>query len=184
MKVTLFKSESEDIRFLELEVQGLWDDKQNSDRSENVGSEEVAKVLLSQYFNSVVTVNELIICPVSSIGKCVVCRVSGILLDSHTEVDAEQLFENETFRGRVGVNTECYIFSGEGNKSLVVKNEGRLPEKTLPKDVIHISTSDLEWFPVRRSLLAPCIELTKYVQHGKVRVAEHLVSDVKCIIFT
>eukprot|EP00978_Attheya_sp_CCMP212_P013413 scaffold33712_cov57-Attheya_sp.AAC.4 len=76
---------------------------------------------------------------------------------------------DEPYRGKVAVNTEFYVTSGasEALSHVTIEGERKLPTGQLPEDVIHVTTSDLEWFPVRRVLLAPCIKLTRYVQAGR-----------------
>lgn len=82
------------------------------------------------------------------------------------QLSAAEASLDEPFRGRVTINTDFYVQTS--NHDAIQIHGGRvLPEGSLPDDVIHVTTSDDEWFPVRRMLLAPCIHLTKYVQHGK-----------------
>jgi len=84
--------------------------------------------------------------------------------------EADALYE--PYRGRVIINTEFYISSSSNSSSFDIVGSKIIPAGKLPNDVIHITTSDHEWFPVRSVLLAPCIKLTKYVQAGRGKYIE------------
>jgi hypothetical protein len=151
---------------------------------------DIAKILINHCLHSVLTVNECLVIEID--GKELVCRVSKLCIDNRKSIieentttistsstchsdmmdsndkqlSAAEASLDEPFRGRVTINTDFYVQTS--NHDAIEIHGGRvLPEGSLPDDVIHVTTSDDEWFPVRRILLAPCIHLTKYVQHGK-----------------
>ena len=139
-------------------------------------AKDITKLLINHCLFSVLTVNECVV--ISIDGKELVCRVSKVCIDrksitEEVEVDedaskitAAEASLDDPYRGRVLVNTEFYVQTS--NPDAIIIHGGRvLPESNLPEDVIHVTTSDDEWFPVRRILLATCINLTKYVQYGK-----------------
>ncbi len=139
---------------------------------EEFDANDIAKKLMNHCLYSVLTVNECLVVTVDD--KELVCRISRVQVafddgptsDSCNEVTAAEAILEEPFRGRIMINTAFFIQTS--NLDAIKINGGKvLPEGRLPDDVIHITTSDDEWFPVRRLLLAPCIHLTKYVQHGK-----------------
>lgn len=186
MKVTYCRNKSYDhLSFVGIEVRGKWDanggSKSDDDDDDDsmlakpvsIQSADIARCLYSHTFNSVLTVNEMVVCDVN--GTSLVCRVSGVIIDHaaaaervQSEISASNAAMEDPFRGRVGTNTHFYASVSDGANSAIVVENGRcLPEGKLPDDVIHVTTSDMEWFPVRRPLLAPCINLTKYVQHGR-----------------
>eukprot|EP00899_Mesostigma_viride_P028493 jgi/Mesvir1/8829/Mv02730-RA.1 len=57
----------------------------------------------------------------------------------------------------------------------------RRAAKPLP-NIVNVTTSDEEWFPVKKALLRPCIALTKYVQDNSAE-APSVTIDVDCLIF-
>ncbi len=146
---------------------------------------DIAKILINHCLHSVLTINECLVIEIN--GKELVCRVSKICIDNKNSINddeeenttsssssendkqllsASEASLDEPFRGRITINTDFYVQTS--NHDAIQIHDGRvLPEGSLPDDVIHVTTSDDEWFPVRRMLLAPCIHLTKYVQHGK-----------------
>jgi hypothetical protein len=138
-----------------------------------VNAQEVSKQLLNQTLYSILTVNECIILKqndVEIVGRiarvCLENSSQEILVDTNTAASAGM---EDPFRGRVGIHTEFYVSaSTQGPSSEVtVVNPKVLTERPLPQDVVHITTSDGEWFPIRRVLLAPCIKLTHCVQAGR-----------------
>ena len=165
------------------QCEDISDGEANNDYKSSIIKEEfqatdVAKLLINHCLHSVLTVNEclVIVCE----NKELVCRVSKLCIDKkrmmegieEEENDVDQMISaaeaslDDPYRGRVTINTEFYVETS--NPDAVTVHGGKtLPEGSLPEDVIHVTTSDDEWFPVRRILLAPCIRLTKYVQRGK-----------------
>jgi len=149
------------------------------DACQEFNANDIAKMIMNNSLFSVLSVNE---CLIITIGDTeLVCRVSRVSVvrdeddailgggDSSGSagggVSSAEASLDEPYRGRVTVNTEFYVQPSNPD-SIKVNGERSLPE-TLPEDVIHVTTSDEEWFPVRRILLAPCINLTKYVQAGR-----------------
>lgn len=110
-----------------------------------------------------------------------VCPVSRVILDEENNVNySRDAALEDPFRGIVGVETEFRVCAAPCLDSSILVDESHLPKGDLPDDVIHVSTNDMEWFPVRRSLLAPCIKLTQYVQHGRGKYKDNklpLLSD-------
>ena len=155
--------------------------KNNSKSSilkEEFQAKDIAKLLINHCLHSVLTVNECLV--ITCQNKELVCRVSKVRIDKRRMMEGIEEDENDLdqvisaadaslddpYRGRVTINTDFYVETS--NPDVMRINGGKiLPEGSLPEDVIHITTSDDEWFPVRRILLAPCIKLTKYVQRGK-----------------
>ena len=144
-------------------------------------AKDIARTLMNETLFTVLTVNECLIIHIDSTE--LVCRVSRVCVvrdsddairgglneydDDDTDViSSREASLDEPFRGRVNVNTEFYIEPSNPD-AIQIDGERSLPKGALPEDVIHITTSDDEWFPVRRILLASCINLTKYVQAGR-----------------
>lgn len=145
---------------------------------EEFNAKEINKQLIIHCLYSVLTVNECLVISIND--KELVCRVSKVCIDRKSiseeegeddsddtkKISAAEASLDDPYRGRVLFNTDFYIETS--NPDAILIHGGRvLPESSLPQDVIHVTTSDDEWFPVRRILLAPCINLTKYVQYGK-----------------
>lgn len=167
------KSESESERDCQTK-----NDSKSSTIKEEFQAKDLAKLLINHCLHSVLTVNECLV--ITCQNKELVCRVSKVCIDKKRMMEGIEEDENnvdqvisaadasldDPYRGRVTISTDFYV---ETSNPDVVRIHGgeTLPEGSLPEDVIHITTSDDEWFPVRRILLAPCIQLTKYVQRGK-----------------
>jgi cytochrome b involved in lipid metabolism len=152
---------------------------------------EISKLLMNHTLFSILTVNECIVLDVQNVD--LVCRVSRVqvikntsdpilvVLENEMERDGEStrmasdVALDEPYRGRVTITTDFLIQSSNPD-ALIIQSERILPEGDLPEDVIHVTTIDGEWFPVRKMLLAPCIHLTKYVQagHGKYQHVESI----------
>ena len=142
---------------------------------EEFQAKEIEKLLINNALHSVLTVNECAVITVH--GKDLVCRVSRVCIDRKSiseegeetysqSISAADATLEEPFRGRVTINTEFYVQTSNTD-ALLIHGGRTLREGSFPEDVIHITTSDDEWFPVRRIILAPCIKLTKYVQFGR-----------------
>ena len=140
-------------------------------------AKDIIQLLMIHCLNSVLTVNECLVIELN--GKELVCRVSKVSIDTRNIIEASADEHEDTkklsaaeaslddpFRGRVTVNTQFYVQTSN-HDSVYIHGGKLLPEGSLPDDIIHVTTIDNEWFPVRRLLLAPCIHLTKYVHHNK-----------------
>ncbi len=134
----------------------------------------IAKMIMNHTLFSILTVNECLTLRVY--GMDLVCRVSRVCVVSDKDdailgnsggngdcISSAEASLDDPYRGRVTVSTEFYVEASNPD-AVKIHNPRHLPEGKLPEDVIHITTSDDEWFPVRRILLASCINLTKYVQ--------------------
>jgi hypothetical protein len=104
--------------------------------------------------------------------------------------EREDVIGYHCFRGRLGPNTAVYLqtekqssspqadsglgvaqlslqdqqdghFSTGARPALLLLNAARREARPPPTDVVHVTTSDGEWFPVKKKLLRPCIALTK-----------------------
>ena len=155
-----------------------------------VDAQKLSQQLLNQALHSILTVNECVILQdndVEVVGRiarvCLEDSSQGIAIVDENTNTASAAGMEEPFRGRVGIHTEFYISaSSKGPQSeLTVLNPRVLGERPLPQDVVHITTSDGEWFPIRRVLLAPCIKLTHCVQagRGKYQTIPTLTDDEK-----
>ncbi len=148
----------------------------------------ITKSLMNGTLFSILTVNECLTIIVDDTE--LVCRVSRVSVVSDKDdailgdggvggdddvISSTEASLDEPYRGRVLVNTEFYVEASNPD-TVFIHGSRHLPEGQLPEDVIHITTSDDEWFPVRRILLASCINLTKYVQagRGKFKDADYL----------
>mmetsp|Transcript_40451 Transcript_40451/g.47333 ORF Transcript_40451/g.47333 Transcript_40451/m.47333 type:complete len:640 (-) Transcript_40451:140-2059(-) len=156
----------------------------NDGQSGNVitfSSKDISKALINHTYRSVLSNNELLTFFVN--GHLLTCRIVGVQVATDPTVHPgdEELAGNaameEPWRGRVTINTSFCISAADHNfvpsSSLVlrVRDESKLEEFKLPDDIIHVTTSDDEWYPVKRQLLAPCLKLTKYVQSGRGKYA-------------
>ena len=184
MKVTCCSfGDYDSLRFCGIEVQSVWQKNiQNETMQESsrglpfeISSSEITQILLNQTFNSVLSVNELLVCRVRDVS--LVCRLSGVILgEENTSNHSRDAALEDPYRGIVGIDTEfCVSAAPCLDNGIKVKDESLLPESGLPEDVIHVSTNDLEWFPVRRSLLVPCINLTQYIQHGRGKYKDNIL---------
>ena len=135
---------------------------------------EISEKLLQHIKSSIVTTNECFIILLD--GSELVCRVSRVKIETDPEDEANltsgQALLDEPIRGRICDNTKFFIAASNPD-TVRIDGGQRLPEDALPSDVIHVTTNDKEWFPVRRTLLAPCINLTKYVQAGRGKYKVH-----------
>uniref|UniRef100_A0A7S4QH31 Cytochrome b5 heme-binding domain-containing protein n=1 Tax=Ditylum brightwellii TaxID=49249 RepID=A0A7S4QH31_9STRA len=135
---------------------------------------DISRRLINQTFRSILTVNEYIVVSFPDENDNIhelVCRISEVRTQEENDGTSKSMTSAEAtmddpYRGRVDLGTELYIYPSDP-KSVTVLGGRCLPKGTLPEDVVHVTTSDMEWFPVRRLLLAPCIKLTKYVQVGR-----------------
>lgn len=126
-------------------------------------ADDVARVLSSHTIFSILTVNECVVVTLDNIE--IVCRVYQLCIDS---TDETSLLLDEPYCGRVTANTEFFIRTSNVD-AIFVDGSKDITDEELQKDVIHITTSDGEWFPVKRDVLFPCIKMTKYVQAGRGR---------------
>ena len=142
---------------------------------------DVSRALMNRTVlpGSVLTVNESVVVTMAD-GTELVCRVDAVQVDVISEEPVEMakaaalssssvrdVTMDEPYRGRVGLNTEFYVRSTDLS-TLSIRRARSLPLRLFPDDVVHVTTGDdMEWFPVRRVLLAPCIKLTRYVQAGR-----------------
>jgi hypothetical protein len=106
--------------------------------------------------------------------------------DTLPVAEREDVIGYHCYRGQLGPSTAVYLQSEKqsggqveaglgiaqlslqnGNKSvgarptLVLMNAAQREVRPPPTDVVHVTTSDGEWFPVKKKLLRPCIALTK-----------------------
>ena len=137
-----------------------------------LNAKDIQRALIQNTCHSVLSVNELkVITNMDGDSTMdLVCRVAQVVLlldkDNHSQDnDASKVAMEEPYRGRMDMlQTDFYISSS----TLDILGSRIIPDTGLPEDVIHVTTSDdMEWFPVRRIVLAPCIKLTKYVQAGR-----------------
>jgi cytochrome b involved in lipid metabolism len=124
---------------------------------------DVAKALSNHTIFSVLTVNECLV--VTLRGTEVVCRVHKVCLESSPDND---LILDDPYCGKVTVNTRFFIETSNKD-AIILKGSKSITEEDLSSNLVHVTTSDGEWFPVRREILAPCLKLTKYVQAGRGR---------------
>jgi hypothetical protein len=123
----------------------------------------ISQKLMTVTFGSVLTVNELVILDYA--GEALVCRVARVRVDEETQSTAAGAAMEEAHRGTIGVQSRFYVVPSN-DEVIAIQGSQPLPDE-IPANVIHVTTSDGEWFPVKRELLAPCLSLTKYVQAGR-----------------
>jgi hypothetical protein len=51
--------------------------------------------------------------------------------------------------------------AASSSSSIELLNVRQRPPAAAPTNIVHVTTSDGEWFPVKKKLLRPCIALTK-----------------------
>jgi cytochrome b involved in lipid metabolism len=124
---------------------------------------DVAKALSNHTLFSILTVNECLVVTLKDIE--VVCRVYKVCLESNH--DYETILD-DPYCGRVTVNTRFFIETSNKD-AIILEGSKSITDEDLGDNVVHVTTSDGEWFPVRREILAPCLKLTKYVQAGRGR---------------
>lgn len=136
-----------------------------------INAKDVCRRLMNDAETSILSVNENILIELD--GHELVCRVAEVRVakdeSSSTSAATASMSDvtmDEPYRGRVTMQSEFFVSASDAN-ALTVKGAKTIPKGNLPDDVVHITTSDGEWFPVRKAMLAPCIKLTKYVQAGR-----------------
>ena len=136
-----------------------------------IKAKDVCRMLMNDTENSILSVNENILIELD--GHDLVCRVAEVRvaqdetsLTSATTASMSDVTMDEPYRGRVTMQSEFFVSASDAN-ALAVEGAKTIPKGKPPEDVVHITTSDGEWFPVRKAMLAPCIKLTKYVQAGR-----------------
>jgi len=181
--VVLSSSKTHDYDVLSaVQIQVFLRYNQDTDQRQSFPSKEISQKLMDHTLFNILTNNECLVLTIQ--GKDLVCSVSRVCTikdnqdpilgssvtstpaASTTEISSAEACLAEPFRGRVSIQTAFYIEASNPDAVHILGSK-TLPEGSLPEDVIHITTSDDEWFPVRRILLAPCIHLTKYVQAGR-----------------
>jgi cytochrome b involved in lipid metabolism len=148
----------------------------DGDQRQSFPSKDISQRLMDHTLFNILTNNECLVVSIQDVD--LVCSVSRVCTihnsqdpilgssSSTTEITSAEACLDEPFRGRVSVQTEFYI-EASNSDAVHIQGSKTLPEGSLPEDVIHVTTCDDEWFPVRRILLAPCLHLTKYVQAGR-----------------
>lgn len=132
-----------------------------------IKAKDVCRRLMNHTENSVLSVNENILISLGHLELA--CRVSEVRVakdESSTASAMADITMDEPYRGRVTMQSEFFVSASDVN-AITVEGAKKILKGQLPADVVHITTSDGEWFPVRRAMLAPCIKLTKYVQAGR-----------------
>ena len=135
-----------------------------------IKAKDVCRKLMTNTENSVLSVNENILIWVDD--HELVCRVAEVRVTKDESSSASAIASmsdvtmDDPYRGRVTMQSEFFVSASDAN-ALMVEGAKTIPQGKLPEDVVHITTSDGEWFPVRKAMLAPCIKLTKYVQAGR-----------------
>jgi len=143
----------------------------DGDRIPTINAKDVCRKLMNDTGNSVLSVNENILIGLDDLE--LVCRVAEVRVakDESTSASAidsmSDITMDEPYRGRVTMQSDFFVSASSGTNALTVKGARTIPKGKLPEDIVHITTSDGEWFPVRKAMLAPCIKLTKYVQAGR-----------------
>ena len=132
-----------------------------------INAKDICRRLMNHTENSVLSVNENILISLDHLELA--CRVSEVRVakeESSTASAMADITMDEPYRGRVTMQSEFFVSASDAN-AITVEGAKKIPKGQLPADVVHITTSDGEWFPVRKAMLAPCIKLTKYVQAGR-----------------
>mmetsp|Transcript_11391 Transcript_11391/g.25520 ORF Transcript_11391/g.25520 Transcript_11391/m.25520 type:complete len:542 (+) Transcript_11391:215-1840(+) len=145
-------------------------------------AKDICRELMNHTANSVLSVNETVL--IKSEGTELVCRVAEVRVATEdtaaASVSMSAVTMDEPYRGRVSIHTDFYVSASDIN-AITIEGCRRLPDGQQPEDVVHVTTNDGEWFPVRRGMLAPCIKLTKYVQAGRGKYKDiPSLSDDEC----
>ena len=134
-----------------------------------VSAQALARQLAAALHSVIVTVDDIYVVAIEETE--LVCRVVGVGVEIEGEAEAEDeaADDEDPYRGMVSTETSfltsvdlgaaCSLFTISGVQSFLVKSTPR-------RDIVDVVTSDGEVFPVRRSLLRPCIALTAVVQAG------------------
>ena len=98
--------------------------------------------------------------------------------------DDDELLIPDTFRGVVDAQSSLYVGADTryfaeafGLRGVVTRLE-----RPVPSDLVHVTTSDDEYFPVKKRLLLPCIALAGAVLDKDV-AAPKVAVDVDCCTF-
>lgn len=130
-------------------------------------SKDISYELTNCTYQSVLTLNELVVIYLNKVE--LVCRIHGVKTDpvEKHRITAAEIAMEDPFRGKVEIYTQFFACPSDDRCAISILGAMRLPSEVSSPDIIHVTTSDGEWFPVKRLLLAPCLKLTKYVQSGK-----------------
>eukprot|EP00590_Aulacoseira_subarctica_P006263 CAMPEP_0172422260 /NCGR_PEP_ID=MMETSP1064-20121228/8425_1 /TAXON_ID=202472 /ORGANISM="Aulacoseira subarctica , Strain CCAP 1002/5" /LENGTH=390 /DNA_ID=CAMNT_0013163037 /DNA_START=538 /DNA_END=1707 /DNA_ORIENTATION=+ len=128
-----------------------------------IDAKDIISELMANTYQSVITVTELVVIYVNKVE--LICRIYGVRTETNEQ--SRDVAMEDSHRGKVTIHTQ--FFACSDGSDITISGAERLPDTgcVSTQDVIHVTTSDGEWFPVKRVLLAPCLKLTKYVQSGK-----------------
>jgi len=90
--------------------------------------------------------------------------------DDASDGDEDESFDlaNNDYRGLVTHDTIIFIRVDPNFAHLLtLEDNPSVPPPMRQRNIVHISTNDDEYFPVKRSLLRPCLTLTSLVQEGR-----------------
>lgn len=141
---------------------GIW----GADRpAVELQNSSIANKLAADIHACVVSVDDIYVVAVN--GHQVVCRVVAVEGDEDETEDEDEDADadDDPYRGFCTPTTQCIISSD--HPSLIIHSTYRHTAPPVSRvSIINIVTSDDEVFPVRRSLLRPCLALTNIVQSG------------------
>ena len=135
-----------------------------------VCAKALARQLAADLHGVIVTVDDVYVVAIEETEF--VCRVVGVGVEIEGEAEAEDeeaADDEDPYRGMVTAETSFLtsVDLGAASSSFSISGVQTFQRKSTPRrDIVDVFTSDGEVFPVRRSLLRPCIALTAVVQAG------------------
>lgn len=153
-----------------------------------INSKQLNSKCLKLLFGLVVTVNELFL--IHFEGLELVCRLIN-LTPEKDDVEAEEeddMILPDYYIGIVDAETRVYLEVDEAVCKSTLIIEGAVSKEASPplKNIVNVTTSDDEIFPVKTKLLRPCLALTSAVQAGKGVYADAVKDvsvDIDCCTF-
>lgn len=161
----------------------------------HVDARALSQRLMKSLFRSVVAVNEVLTMvltedeSVDGCGQTVAVRVSEA-----NNVDVAErmaMVRYHCFRGTITADTVVYLEAvrnaNKDNVDDLVLHNAVCRNQSPTLNMIHVDTSDGEYFEVHRNILRPCIALTQAVQDSAKESARDcmvkVTVDVECLTF-
>ena len=169
-----------DVRLKFNDLQNQASSSTTSHSSTKFDAKIIAQHLQRVYFECIVTLEELIAITIPGSAQVqVVCRVSAMHVDEEEGKDCcVGIGEEDVYRGFVDASTKFTVVSTtdivESGSSIVGCIDASRGKKM---NIVYVTTSDDEIFPVKRKLLRPAIALTSLVQAGRGKYKSNTEDD-------
>ncbi|GBG24363.1 Cytochrome b5 [Hondaea fermentalgiana] len=139
---------------------------------------DIRTVLSKALFQQIITNHERIHLAVK--GTEIWVYIKEVVIEEDPQEDEEKdLFLPDIVRGRVETTTQWHIEQGRSTH-FELKGDFRPFERKPPTNIVHVTCSDDEYFPVKKRLLQPCIALARTVLSPNT---ESITVDLDCCLF-